>query len=338
MEDRGYNHIDDFRDYRIQERTTGVPRGKLLGFRGFQEAFSIMEGNVTWLYGAPASGKTIFKYEILRQLTEFYGWNHLVADPETGTVQTVSSHIVKTLAGKDLGKQYNNQMSIGEQAEAETKANEHFYLLDVMYTKRTVEDLFDEALRIQDKKKKKIHTISIDPWNYLAHDKAKYGGRDDTYLEEILAYIIRRSMKEKFHTIVVTHPRDQQQRSIKVDGIMRYYYPPVSPRELAGGQVWFRMGMGMLSIWRPPRWWQNPIDDEHNPFEIVKKNEAHVFFQKKKPEGVSAQGDLTEMAKLYWDAKNRRYYELDDIGSQLYASLKKDDKLTLPVNSEFDDL
>lgn len=308
------HRISDFTTDILNERVNGIARGKLLGFPGWRDAFSIVQPSTTYLYGAPSSGKTTLKYSILRQLTDFYGWNHLVFDPETGMLRDTVSRVIKVLAGKDISNTYNNQMDMSELAITQSKANEHFFLADPFSRRLTPFGLIEAAKRLQDETGKKIHTISIDPWNYLYHDYSKYGGRMDLYLEEVLPQVFMEALREEIHIIIVNHVVNQTQRSRKVDGEQKFYLPPARAEEVAGGQVWFRMGMGMMCIWRPPDWWV----DEHGY--LVKDYEAHVFFHKKKPEGVGEEGDLTKMSKLWLDPRNKRYYEFDDVGSRVYPN------------------
>lgn len=329
----------EFREERMREREYGVERGALLGFKNFRDSFSIKLGSTLYLYGAPNSGKTTLKYEILRQLTEYYGWSHMIIDPETGLLGSVSSKIVKVIAGKDLGNNNDNQMSLSEQITAEQIADKHFHLINSFgEEKLKIDEIFQAHTDQEVKLGRKIHTISIDPWNYISHDVLKAGGWA-MYLEEILPYIYSVALKKDIYVIIVHHVRDQAERKIRVGKVDYHYYPPPNPRDLGGGQSWYRYGMSMVCCWIPPEWWVDENGYPKIPFE------THIYFQKKKPDGVAEEDDLTDYAKLYWVPKYKRYYEL--IGSaerypespqQRAVSIKKKDLNLYQSYGQEDDL
>lgn len=326
-----YHKVSDFRQHMQNEYSQGISRGLLLGWRSWRDAFSVIPGTTLYLYGPPSSGKTTLKNELLRQLTEYYGWNHMIFDPETGDLPTVSSNIVKTWVGQDLSNTYKNQMKPSEMIAAQVKTNGHNYLLDAMAKRWTMQDVWDAFKKAQDREKKKIHTISVDPFNYLKHDRRSAGGNWADYLEEFLPEFLTMCRKEEVYGIIVTHLRDQQQQQRTIDKVRYFYYPPGTPREIAGGQVWYRMGMSMISVWRPPKWWE---DEDGYP---VDRNEVHVFFDKKKPDGVSDPGNYTDMTKLFWDYKRKRFFEKDSVGVGIYPNNPQSTgkKLYLPDDEVF---
>src|SRR5680860_864021 len=82
---------------------------------------------------------------------------------------------------------------------------------------------------------------------------------------------------------------------------------------MAGGQVWFRKGMLMLMLWRPPVGWKDP----KTMVETVYDNELIVKVAKSKPKGVSENGTY----KIYFDHIRKEYYTLDG-ESKVYADRK----------------
>ena len=107
------------------------------------------------------------------------------------------------------------------------------------------------------------------------------------------------------HTCIITHPRDQQIK--ERDGIR--FYPPPTPRDYAGGQAWYRKGLGMICIWRPTK----GLKDDHGI--EYQENETQVIIQKAKPRGVGKKGTI----KLFFDLEKLRYYEKDQFVGNKYG-------------------
>jgi hypothetical protein len=80
-------------------------------------------------------------------------------------------------------------------------------------------------------------------------------------------------------------------------------------REMAGGQVWFRKGLNMLMIWRPPF---GLVDENGRMYE---DNEVHINIAKAKPKGTTKKG----VYKMFLDLKKYQYYMLDYRGEKVYA-------------------
>jgi len=87
-----------------------------------------------------------------------------------------------------------------------------------------------------------------------------------------------------------------------------------SPRDMAGGQVWFRKGMLMIMLWRPPMGWENPKDG----MVTMDENELIVKVAKSKPKGVSING----LYRMYYDFKKKTYY-VKDGAFEVYADRGK---------------
>jgi hypothetical protein len=196
-----------------------------------------------------------------------------------------------------------------ERTRAEYFINEHFIVIDPVDEDLTLEKFYGTVEKIEIETGLTIHTTIIDPWNELTEDfKPNDLGREDKYLSRILGTARRNARKTNRHNCIITHVRDQT--PITKDNVT--YYPPPTARDLAGGQVWFRKGLVVLTLWRPPA---GIATDETGPY---KENELHVRVAKAKPKGVA----LTGVYKLYLDIEKYQYYCLNYWGEKEFANRK----------------
>lgn len=297
---------------------TGITRGVYLGFQGLHEYFSMKPVGTTYVYGSPFHGKTEWVFEILLNLTEFYGFKHAIYSPETGSPEEIYAELISKYLRKPFYKNNGAQMSAAERLRAEDHINHYFYVIDPKSKDITIEDFYESVKELERQKDIKINTTVCDPFNELKHDFSGDSGRQDLYIENRLGYIRKDAMSYQRHNIVITHCRDQQHVQTK-EG--KRYYPAATPREIAGGQAWYRKAMNLICIWRPP----NGLMDEVTgiPYE---DNEVHVIINKYKPKGVGKRGTC----KLYFDQHTNRYYEKIN-GGQRYAAKES----TNPTTYEF---
>jgi hypothetical protein len=287
----------------------GITSGLSTGWPGLDEIITLKKGTSFYAYGQPGSGKTEFWMEVLINATERYGWKHVIYSPESGD----PSHVIGELISKKFGKPfYKNQPgSITEQEfhQGTAWAQEYFRVIDPEDRTITVDTFFDS---VEDAEKNgfKADTTLIDPWNEVKHDYSTSNGRQDVYLEDQLGRINRDAIYKNRINAVITHI--QKQEVIFKDG--KRFYPPPTPREIAGGEAWFRKGMNMLCLWRPPH---GLLDEAGQPY---MENEVHVTVHKYKPKGTGKRG----MKIFYYDWKHNKYYEFDEKGDKRYAARSKE--------------
>lgn len=280
----------------------GIVKGANIGFNCLEDLYSVKLGSTTYIMGSPYSGKTEFWLEVLINLSEFHGWNHVIFTPETGSRE----EIIAELCSKYLKKpfyRYENRMTDAEKYKAMTWLNEHFFIVDPD-TNITPNEFYDTVDAIETDFSIKVHTTTLDPYNELKNNIAE-NGRQDLYIEELLGYVRRNARINQRHNCIITHAADQQPK--EENGIT--YYPPPTPRQYAGGQAWFRKGLGMIAVWRPPC---GLSDSTGTPYQ---ENETHVIIQKVKPKGTGRRGT----AKLFFNINKNRFYEISQTGQELYA-------------------
>lgn len=300
-----YKRLQDCKQQLDHLREKGNERGVDIGFHWEYLPYTVKLGCTTYIGAAPASGKTEFWFEILINLSCLHGWNHVIFSPETGNAADIFSELCHKYIGKKFIKG-ETAMTESERVCAEYFINEHFFVIDPVDEDLTVEDFYNMVEKISRNETIDIHTTTIDPWNELTEKFMPNDlGREDKYLSRILGYARKNARKTKRHNCIITHVRDQT--PVTKDGIT--YYPPASARDLAGGQVWFRKGFCVLTLWRPPMGLYN---DKGLPYE---SNELHIRIAKSKPKGVSKNGTYV----LYLDAEKYQYYYLDIWGNRVYA-------------------
>lgn len=301
--------------------TTGLVKGAEIGFKCVSDFYSIKLGATTYVMASPTGGKTEFWFEVLINLSESKGWKHVIYSPETGSVAEIVAELISKYLKKPFYN-YENRLTEQEKYKALAWLDEYFYIIDPVDEAMTPEQFFEEVDRIEKDLGVKIHTTTIDPYNELKNNHEKFGGRQDLYVEEFLGFVRRNARQFNRHNCIITHAADQQLTTS--NGVS--FYPPPTARQYSGGQAWFRKGLGMIALWRPP---YGLNDDNGIPYE---ENEVHIIIQKAKPKGIGKKG----VVKLYFDINKNRYYEKDSFGNIMYANEKKRETVLTP-NFNFND-
>jgi hypothetical protein len=300
-----YKRLSDVNTELNELRTNGNPRGNLIGWDFDLLPYSVKEGCTTYIGAAPASGKTELWFEFLINLSCLHGWKHVIYSPETGDAKDIFAELCYKFIGKSyLRGEYG--MNESERTRAEYFISEHFIVVDPEDSDMTIEAFYNLVDKIERDLNITINTTTIDPWNELTEEfKPNDLGREDKYLSRILGYARKNAKKTNRHNCIINHVRDQT--PVTVDG--KTYYPPPSARDLAGGQVWFRKGLTVLILWRPP----NGLVGKDGA--IYEDNEVHLKVAKSKPKGVSKNGTY----KMYLDLTKYQYYMRDMLGNKIYA-------------------
>lgn len=275
----------------------GITRGNYLGFEGLHELYSFKNEGTTYVYGAPFSGKTEFWFEMMMNLTELYGFHHAIYTPESGTLAEIYAELLSKRLKKPFYKNLPDHMNVTEHYKEKDFIDEYFFIIDPKDVDLTIEGFYSAVDDLEKAYKVKINTTVCDPFNELKHNLSGDSGRQDLYIENKLGFIRRDAYTRGRHNVILTHVADQEPVKMK-DGTV--YYPPATPRQIAGGQAWYRKAMNMICVWRPPAGITDP--DTGVPFE---DNETHIIINKYKPKGVGKKG----RTKLYFDTMKNRYYE-----------------------------
>jgi len=272
-------------------RTLGNQKGYTIGW---DIPITIKLGCTTYIAGAPHDGKTEFWLDVLINLSVEHKLKHAIFTPETGTVADIIAELCSKYIGKPYIKKHHGAMSEAEKVAAEMFVAEYFYIIDPIDNPLTAANFYKIVDEIEQQEGITINTTLIDPFNELAHDFSKDEGRQDLYIERILGDVRKNARATNRHNCIITHVRDQA--PIIQNG--KTFFPMPTPREIAGGQAWYRKGLLMLIIWRPPE----GINDEFG--EPYKHNEVFIKVAKSKPKGVSKNG----IYKMFYDIDLNTYY------------------------------
>lgn len=310
-----YVKLENVQDKLNAYRQQGQQRGVSIGWEWEQLPITLKPASTTYIGAAPHVGKTEFIFDILINVSCLHGWKHCVYSPETGEPHEIFAELCQKYIGKDfVNSDYG--MTETERIEAEVFVSQHFYIVDPVDENLTIEQFYKLIDEIEINENIKFNTTLIDPWNELTEEMIHEDmGREDKYLSRILGYCRKNARTTKRHNIIINHVRDQAVQKLK-NGT--FYFPMPSPRDMAGGQVWFRKGMLMLMLWRPPIGWENPTDQTVT----TEENELIVKVAKSKPKGVSING----LYKLYYDIKTKSYYT-QDLAIKKYADRGKHNRI-----------
>lgn len=320
-ETKNYTRISEFRASVELLYEKGITRGLYCGFETLHEYYTVKTGVTTYLYGSPFSGKTEFWFDILVTMTELYGWHHVIYSPESGTKSEIAAELISKKCRKPFYKQFQNHLTEDDLFRELDWLDEYFFIIDPQETDITIEDFFKAVDGIERDYNVKINSTVCDPFNELKHEFG-LDGRQDLYIENKLGVIRRNAITHNRHNAIITHCTDQVQvKDTDTEGKEVYYYPIPSPRQIAGGQAWYRKAMNLICVWRPPA---NVIDkNTGTPF---KENEVNIIIQKFKPKGTGKKGII----KLYYDQQKNRYYETIN-GNQIRYAAKQGTGISQPT-------
>jgi hypothetical protein len=298
-----FDDIDNLREY-------GEEKGVYHGFKSLDDYISFKEGCTTIVYGAPYSGKSQFTFEVLVNLSEYYGQKHAIYSPETGSKERIAAEIMAVFCRKR--NIFNeSEYSINDRMFENAKdfLDKHFFIAED-YEGITVEDFFSSIESIESEYKIKINNSVIDHMGLLNQDLSSFGGREDKWISHALKVVNNDALKNNRHNIVVAHVISQ--KPIITNGVS--WFPPAHPREIAGGQNYFRLGQQIILVYRPPA---NLPDETGVPYE---ENAVIISVRKSKPKGIGKLGQV----KIFYDWKTNRYYEIDSVTQDIsYAKPKE---------------
>lgn len=328
-----YFKISELESHISERYEQGVSKGMETGFSALDDLYSIKLGCTTYVYGSPACGKSEFWFEMMINLSKKYGWKHAIYSPETGTPTDIAIELIHKWVGKPFydnldRTSHTTKLSKKEILEISKEINEYFYIIDAGEYDFSIEQFYNKVDEIAKENNVTINTTMADPFNEFKHDLG--GEARDMYLESILGRIRRNARNTNRHNCVITHVVDQQLQQTKgIDGQDIYYYPLATPRQVSGGQAYFRKGDAMICLWRPPYGAIEPVTNR-----VYDGNEVMVAIQKAKPKGIGKIGRTT----LWFDALKSRYYEaINGVKSYAfeYKKQSKDNNLLQQTNVPF---
>lgn len=296
--------LGDVKDSLMSLRTNGVKRGEWVGLPTLSEYYSMKKGSTTYIYAGAHAGKSQFTWEISMNVAQYSGWKFAVYSPETGSPAEVFSELLWVYLRKPFLAFDEICATDEEVAKAIAFVEEHFFIIDSGLSSLTIEGFYTAVGELEESTGLKMDGCIIDPFTELTTDVMS-GQREDLAIGNVLTKVRKYSAEHKVHTIISVHTKYIQSRI--QDGIS--FIPKPTYNDIAGGQMWSRKGMMMISVWRCPF----GVNDPNGvPYEA---NQVEISITKAKPKIVGRLGTVT----MFYDKLSNRYYERNNDGSKQYA-------------------
>lgn len=259
--------IDDISDDIDRLYDEGMPPGASTGWPGFDCHYTVREGQLTIVTGAPGSGKSVWLDALMINLAR-RGWVFGVCSPEQLPLQRHSADLMATYIGKPFAKGPTERMSVREKDEGKAWLRDRFAF--VMPEENTIDAVLARGVVL--KRRMGINGFIIDPWTELDHSRPN-GMTETEFIHASLKKIRQFALHHACHVWVVAHPTKLRKSD---DGT----YPVATPYDISGSAGWFNKADNCLSVWRNKA-------DERQPVELhvqkIRFREigqiGHVYFR-----------------------------------------------------------
>lgn len=305
----------DLLDQTLRLYNEGLPKTiypKSEMFKGFNEKFSIMMGQLTVVTGIPSHGKSSFIDWYALNLVKDYDYKLSIFSPEHNPLELYNSKFSSLTIGKPFWG--NGRMSDNELLQYTEWSKEKIY-----YTthEETITPDWDWLL---DKFKEQMFTYGInlfiiDAWNKVLMPKGM-NGKDG--IDQILTRITTFCIQHNVHIFLVAHPTKMK----KDEKTGKYEVPDLY--SVSGSSDFRNQTHNGLCVYRD-------FGDENQ------EGCTLVFNLKTK---YDFQGKITSSHKFNWNNNNRRFYS--DGTESNYNIIdnvmpKQQENILLTPNTEFDD-
>lgn len=258
---------------------TIAPKSEM--FKGFNEIFSIMMGQLTVVTGIPSHGKSSFVDWYALNLVNDYDYKLSIYSPEHMPLSLYNSKYSALTIGKPFWG--NGKMSENEVLQYTEWSKDKLYFT-------TVEDkVTPDWDWLLNKFKEQMYTYGInmfiiDAWNKVSMPKGM-GGKEG--IDQILTRITSFCIQNNVHIFLVAHPTKMKKM---VDNNDRYEVPDLY--DVSGSSDFKNQTHNGLCVYRV---FEN---GEENGYTSVINLKTKYDFQ----------GKIGENAKFNWNNKNRRFY------------------------------
>lgn len=288
--------------------------GRSMGFKCMDEFYTIKDNGCTDWTGHSSSGKTYLALETLMTQAEMYGKRTALFAPDIGNYNEIWSKLMMMHSGKNFNALHGNKATEDDILKCKTWINFHFLILTQIDIKKNVSPLdFWEFICEYKDDAGVIHSGLLDSWKNCSHE---FGGREDTYLDKVLAQrnALAEQYNKHFHTIA--HPAKTEMEETESDtqgkGKKKYKRRVPTANDIKGGPSWFANGKCIITVDLPDK----------------TKNGLDVYISKAKPEGVGKPGSVIN--RIFLDQSRHRFYE--DYFGQKRFTFTKDSELVAPMN------
>lgn len=217
---------------------------------------------LTLLTGIGNYGKGIWnKYLMLLRAIKF-GEKWAVFAPEDNPAEEFYIELAEMMLGGSIDPKYRSRAGEAKFEWAYDFISKHFFFIDPQTISPTPDYIKEKFLELI--VKENIDGCVIDPFNQMANDYSRSGGRDDKYLETFLSDMLRFAQINNVFMDIVAHPK-----ALRKDGEKNYSTPDVF--DIAGGAMWNNKADNIVVYHRP-----NHQEDPNDPtaeisFKKIKK-------------------------------------------------------------------
>lgn len=249
-------------------------RGLSTGWKGVDELYTVMPGELTIVTGIPGHGKSEFIDALILNLAKQHGWGAAFCSPENLPVTRHLSKLLEKATGAPFyDKDRHARMTQLEMLDALEFLHQHIALI-VPEESLTIQDLLSKAKGLVFQRG--IRALILDPWNEFDHRRAS-GLSETEHVSSSLGLLRRFARNHGVHVWVVAHPAKLQKN-------MDDKYPVPRPYDISGSAHWYNRADNCLSVWR------DTADPE-------KRNDVEIHVQKIRNKYVGTVG----MATLTWN-------------------------------------
>jgi hypothetical protein len=213
-----------------------------LGVPLLDKHFKRVKGELTIVSGIGNYGKSSFmKWEMIFRMVKF-GEKVAIFTPEELPAEQFYHDLVEIYFGKDCTPNNYNRPSYDAYMKVYKMIGEHIFMVypkNVSPTPDYVKEVFLSMII-----KHGVDRVIIDPFNQMANDYSKGGGRSDKYLETFLSDCTRFARKNNVYFDIVVHPHKMRKGD---DG----NYPCPEVFDLADGAMWNNKADNIIIYHRP---------------------------------------------------------------------------------------
>jgi hypothetical protein len=213
-----------------------------LGVPLLDKHFKRVKGELTIVSGIGNYGKSSFmKWEMIFRMVKF-GEKVAIFTPEELPAEQFYHDLVEIYFGKDCTPNNYNRPSYDAYMKVYKMIGEHIFMVypkNVSPTPDYVKEVFLSMII-----KHGVDRVIIDPFNQMANDYTKGGGRSDKYLETFLSDCTRFARKNNVYFDIVVHPHKMRKGD---DG----NYPCPEVFDLADGAMWNNKADNIIIYHRP---------------------------------------------------------------------------------------
>lgn len=215
----------------------GMPGGASTGWKTLDRYYTVREGQLTIITGAPGSGKSVWTDALLVNLAK-QGWKAGICSPEQLPLQRHAAHLIATYVGRPFGAGPTPRMTREEMQDGKKWLRE--WCAFVMPEENTVDAVLERGVTL--KRRMGINAFVIDPWTELDHTRPN-GMTETEFIHASLTKIRQFARNHGCHVWVIAHPTKLRKDD---DG----GYPVATPYDISGSAGWFNKADNCLSVWR----------------------------------------------------------------------------------------